>query len=154
MRCGVKIRPGSNVRFWPRKADIRSNKIQTQTSHRPMLTSRQHGFRGWLSKGKRDDTIVDGEPQGSKVKRKNSTQTSRHKRRSPIYRGNFLLTPPTFGRHPAGSLCAIPVSRVADRDRRSIYYRSPRIEINVRESSTGGGGTVRLQTSAGARQAG
>ncbi len=38
----------------------------------------------------------------------------------------------------------VSVPRIGDRDRRSICCRSPRIEINVRESSTGGGGTVRL----------
>src|SRR6266850_3480582 len=48
------------------------------------------------------------------------------------------------GRHPGGSLCAISVSRVGDPDRRSICCRSPRIEINVCQSSTGGGGPVRL----------
>ena len=42
------------------------------------------------------------------------------------------------------SLCAIFVPRIGDPDRRSICCRSPRIEIDVRESSTGGGGPVRL----------
>jgi hypothetical protein len=39
---------------------------------------------------------------------------------------------------------AISVPRIGDPDRRSICCRSPRIEISVRESSTSGGGPVRL----------
>jgi len=43
-----------------------------------------------------------------------------------------------------GGILVAPFVRYLFLDRRSICCRSPRIEINVRESSTGGGGTVRL----------